>query len=182
VVAKRPVFTSAAEMAIIEAVFGVARAVVRAGREKCCGLEGEETSITEAWPRPRMEAALRSEECGTVVRIWILWMLAARVASSSPSRAMLAEVPARFAASATMYSRPQARPTTLLAVAPVVKVLCGQLDGSNPRSSHSILRAASSTLVATVSFGRCTWTFWSSSTASLSAKVAMGVAPPVTKP
>ena len=80
--------------------------------------------MTEAWPRPRMDAALRREEWGTVVRIWILWMLAALVASSSPSRAILAEAPARFAASATMCSRPQARPTTLLAVAPVVNVLC----------------------------------------------------------
>jgi hypothetical protein len=61
-VAKRPVLTSAAEMAMMEAVLGVARAFARFSWEKRWGAEGSETSITEEWPRPRMEAALRREE------------------------------------------------------------------------------------------------------------------------
>lgn len=70
--AKRPVLTSEAEMATIEAAPGCSRSFFRRGMSNLCGALGRLMSLTQVRPRPRMPAALRREEWGTVVRIWNL--------------------------------------------------------------------------------------------------------------
>lgn len=189
VVANRPVLTSPALTATMLATPSLCSSRSTASRSSRQGwslLYG--SSLTLALPNPTTLAALYSE-------LWprLVSTCTSRTptAAQAPSRPISATppppfVPAPFRSRRRLStaSLPHARPSTLLAVAPVVRVRPGQSPSPAPRSSSeiSMRSAASSTKPEADCAGRWPPQFWSRALTTLSAASAAVSVPPVTKP